>query len=211
MTTARARALAEPAVVYFHRDKDGHVLYIGATIDLAKRTQRHQHSAEWWPLVASVTVESKHPNWIQWRLKAARTYPKDSQIRSSTTDYASWTALVDANFPTLEAPADEPLADWRTEVEKRRDRNRDLAERSNNQDQLSMFPLDMFEPTESTVKDLHAHAAEMLALAERHLEHAQLRVAYVARLLAAVGGDESVTWAAAHLAAFGAPLDEATP
>lgn len=41
--------------VYAHLDRHGHVLYVGCTYNLEKRTVEHRRSS-WWPLVDSVQI-----------------------------------------------------------------------------------------------------------------------------------------------------------
>lgn len=44
--------------VYRAFDADGRLLYIGCTVDLAKRMSQHRKSAEWWEFVAELTTHS---------------------------------------------------------------------------------------------------------------------------------------------------------
>jgi hypothetical protein len=144
---------------------------------------------------------------IQRRLRCARAYPTESQIRISTTDFATWTDLVRAGFPAVEAVPGEPPADYRTASERKRDRNRDLADRGSGQ--LTLFPLDMFEPVESTLKELGEYVDQQEELTSRFVAHGHKRRAYYDAMVAAVDNDLSVTWAAAHAAAFGDDSDPA--
>ncbi len=133
---------------------------------------------------------------IQRRLRCARTYQTESQIRHAVTDFETWHDLVAANFPTFDADPEESLADHRTDDEKKRDAARRLAEIVG--EQGSLFPLDQFEPTQATVKDLRDYAEQMAELTERFAKRDRERLAYVEELAEAADGDESVTWQEAH-------------
>lgn len=141
---------------------------------------------------------------IQRRLRAARTYPTEAQIREALTDFANWDALARAGFPPVEAPPDELPFDPRDAGERSRDAARELARRTaqDSGEQLALFdyfPDDRFDET-STLAELAKYAEEMAVLTARFQRRDDERAAYMARLLAAVGGDESKTWAEAHAA-----------
>lgn len=142
---------------------------------------------------------------IQYRIQCARTYPTEAQIRNAIADFDTWFALTKAGFPAYPVPSDEPLADHRTEEEKRRDAARRLLDLIG--EQGALFPLDQFEPAESTVKDLQDYADQMTALTERFAKRDLERNAYVASLAAAVDNDLSRTWEDAHRLAFGGKVD----
>ena len=44
-------------VVYKHYDKDGRLLYVGATGEVLKRTSLHQSSSAWFESVANIVIE----------------------------------------------------------------------------------------------------------------------------------------------------------
>jgi hypothetical protein len=153
---------------------------------------------------AGAIASRYHMSEIRWRMQRARTYPTESQIGRALADFESWNALVVAGFPTYEPKLDEPLADHRSITE----RNRALAGRAAEAvgDQLSMFPLDRFEPVDTTLKQLVEYREEQDKLTARFLEHGRKRGEYLDAMLAAVEGDESRTWAEGHQAAFGQQL-----
>lgn len=128
---------------------------------------------------------------IQYRLKAARAYPTEAQIRRSIADFKDWSALIAAGFPPYEAPADEPPADPRDADERARDLARQLAELAG--DQLSLFPDDMFGPL-ATLAELAKYAEEMAELTARFVQRDVERDAYLQQLIDAAGGDMSATW-----------------
>jgi hypothetical protein len=140
---------------------------------------------------------------IQYRLKAARTYPTEAQIAQAAAEFLHWTALVNAGFPTYEAPEGEPPADHRTDAERQRDHARALTDLLG--EQGTLFPLADFEPNETPLKDLKAYADEMAELTARFRRRDEERQAYLAQLIDASDGDLSTTWQEAHLRAFGEP------
>jgi hypothetical protein len=141
---------------------------------------------------------------IQRCLRCARAYPTESQIRRAATDFDTWWDLVDAGFPPYEAPEGEPPADHRTEAERRTDLGRTLAALGEmGSDQLALFPLDRYEPNESTLKDLATYAEEMAELTARFRKRDDERRSYLDALIEAAGGDLSVTWQDAHERAYG--------
>jgi hypothetical protein len=137
---------------------------------------------------------------IRWRIQAARTYPTESQIGNAVTDFRSWRNLISAGFPSYDAAPDEPLADHRTEAEKRRDADRRLLDLVGPQGTL--FPLDQIEPTEAPLKDLVEYADRQDALTERFAAHGRKRREYLDRLINAVDGDLSRVWQDAHRLAY---------
>jgi hypothetical protein len=141
---------------------------------------------------------------IRYRIQCARAYPTESQIRHAGAEFEDWSSLRTAGFPPFDAEPGEPPADHRTESERQRDRARalsDLAEMDS--DQLSLFPLDRYEPNESTLKELADYAEEMSAMTARFLKRDEQRRSYVERLVDAAGGDLSATWQDAHRRAYG--------
>jgi len=141
---------------------------------------------------------------IQRRLRCARAYSTEYEIRAALTDFVTWDELARAGFPAYEVPDGEPVADHRTEAERRTDLARALAAAGEmNSDQLALFPLDRFEPAVATLKELQDHAASMAELTARFAAKDRERLAYVSELIEAADGDLSTTWAVAHHRAFG--------
>lgn len=142
---------------------------------------------------------------IQRRLQCARTYPAEAQIRRAIDRFGVWSALYDAAFPPVEAPEDAEPFDPRDADEKARDAARELARRSGqaaDDGQLALFeyfPDDKFDEM-ATLGELAKYAAEMAALTERYARKDRDRADYLRRLIGAVKGDLSKTWAEAHAA-----------
>jgi hypothetical protein len=133
---------------------------------------------------------------IRYRLQCARAYPTEAQFITAVTNHRSWTALREAGFPTTEAPEGEPLADYRTADEIKRDRARHLAELTDRQGTL--FPLATFEPSTVTLKELQDYATEQAEMTARFAARDAERAAYLDELVAAVDGDLDATWQAAE-------------
>jgi len=144
---------------------------------------------------------------IQRRLQCARAYGTEGEFRRAVAEFETWRELSDANFPAFEVDPDEPLADHRTDAERRRDRARALADVLG--EQGSLFPLDDFEPATTTLKELAEYQATMAELTERFRRRDQQRREYLERLVEAAGGDLGATWQDAHERAFGEPVDGA--
>lgn len=53
---------------------------------------------------------------IRLRLQCARAYKTDAEIQQASVEFETWSALIQANFPPFEPPADEPSADHRNEA-----------------------------------------------------------------------------------------------
>lgn len=138
---------------------------------------------------------------IQRRLRCARAYSTEYEIRLAVTDFGSWKDLIQAGFPAYETPDGEPLADHRTDAERERDRARALEDILG--DQGSLFPLSDFEPSTATLKDLVDYADEMEGWTARRVAHDRKRREYLDRLILAVDDDLSVTWLEAQRRANG--------
>jgi hypothetical protein len=141
---------------------------------------------------------------IQRRMRAARTYATEAQIREALTDFANWDALARAGFPEVDLPAGAEPFDPRDTDEKTRDAARILARNAERGDgsQLALFeyfPDDRFDET-STLAELAKYASEMAELTERFAQRDRERFAYLNRLIAAAGGDMAATWAEADAA-----------
>lgn len=141
------------------------------------------------------------PREIQYRIQCARTYPTESQMRNAVADFEAWRDLISAGFPPYPAEADDEPADARTPAERRRDLARHLAEIG--LDQEALFPLDVFEPTQATLKDLCDYRDRQQRITEGFIATGNRRSQYLEALSVAVGHDLSQTWRDAHLAAFG--------
>ncbi|MDG4784376.1 hypothetical protein O7626_41055 [Micromonospora sp. WMMD1102] len=129
---------------------------------------------------------------IQRRLRCARAYKTEAEIRAALTDFGTWDELARAGFPAYEAPEGEPPADHRTEAERERDAARALLDLIG--EQGALFPASDFEPTTTPLKDLKAYADEMEELTGRFVERDRKRRAYLDSLIAAVDGDLGATW-----------------
>jgi len=129
---------------------------------------------------------------IRYRLQCARAYKTEAEIRQALAEFGTWTALIEANFPPFDAPADEPLADHRTKTERDRDHARALLDLIG--EQATLFPLDDFEPVTTTLKELQAYTEEMAELTSRFAKRDRDRLAYLDSLIAAADDDLSMTW-----------------
>jgi len=138
---------------------------------------------------------------IQRRLRCARAYRTEFEIRAALTDFGTWDDLARAGFPDFDAPEGEPVADHRTDAERQRDHARALADIFG--EQGTLFPLADFEPTATPLKDLQAYAEEMAELTSRFRKRDEERRAYLDVLILAAAGDLSVTWQDAHQRAYG--------
>lgn len=145
---------------------------------------------------------------IQYRLQAGRAYPSEAEIAQLVAQYETWKELIQAGFPVVALPlgADIEPFDPRTPEEKARDAGQMLgmaAEKAAGQLELfEHFKPEAFDEL-STIAELRKHATEMREWTERQLKADDRRFAYVNRLSAAVGGDESKTAAEAEAALAG--------
>ena len=138
---------------------------------------------------------------IQYRIRAARTYPTESQIAQISARFENWSSLIAADFPAVDAfPGDSPI-DHRTDAERERDLKR--AYESILGEQGELFPLSDFEPSTVTLKTLVDYADEMEEWTGRRVAHDRKRREYLDGLVAAVGDDLSVTWLEAQRRANG--------
>jgi hypothetical protein len=133
---------------------------------------------------------------IRRRLQCARTYPTEAEIGRATADFETWFDLIQAGFPTYEAPPDEPPADHRTDAEREHDHARALIDLIG--EQGSLFPLRDFEPTVTTLKDLQAYTEQMEELTARFRQRDRKRRDYLESLIEAAGNDLSMVWQEAH-------------
>lgn len=139
---------------------------------------------------------------IRYRLRAARAYPCESQIRHICAGYESWGALRAAEFPDVDAePGEEPY-DPRGLAEKARAVDKQLALGDPDPDQLALFeyfPDDRYDEL-STLAELRKYAEESSDRTERHARKDRERFEYLDKLNAAVNGDENATWEQAQAA-----------
>lgn len=132
---------------------------------------------------------------IQRRLRAARAYPTEAQIRELLTDFDSWDALARAGFPPVERDPNEPEFDPRLTAEKERSAAKAATQLlpTDEDEQLALFPDDQFGPL-STLAELAKYVDEMAHWTARQARRDSDRRAYLGSLVAAVGGDMSKTW-----------------
>jgi hypothetical protein len=133
---------------------------------------------------------------IQYRLQCARAYPTEAEIANACAEFEEWSDLRKAGFPTYEVAEGEPLADHRTDAERKRDHARALLDLIG--EQGSLFPLDQFEPVSTTLKELREYAEEMAELTARFAARDDARSAYLDELEKAADGDLSTVWQDAH-------------
>jgi hypothetical protein len=151
---------------------------------------------------------------IQWRLKCARTYPTEAQIRNAITDFETWFALTQASFPAVEAPEGAEPYDPRDADERDRDTDdagRRLARAAAEGRQAAFdeiysdyWPRDTYGPL-SSLEDLAKHHEDMCAITDRFARRDEERGQRLRELLNAVDGDTAATWDAAERARLGLP------
>lgn len=140
---------------------------------------------------------------IQHRLQAARTYPSEAHITLVLAQYENWWQVIKAGFPEVQLTLDadpEPF-DPRTPEERARDAGAAidrLAQKSGGQLELFDYFKDTVADELSTLAELRKYATEMREWTSRQLRSDERRIAYVDKLSAAVGGDESKTWQEAN-------------
>jgi hypothetical protein len=128
---------------------------------------------------------------IRRRLQCARAYRTEAEFGQMLAEFQTWNDLHNANFPAVEAAPDQP-ADWRTESERTRDRNRAWLDITNGMD--AMFPLSQFEPVETTLADLELFMKEQQEINDSFAATYDKRRQYLDCLEAAAEGDLSMTW-----------------
>lgn len=141
---------------------------------------------------------------IQYRLQAARAYPKESQLRSASAQYATWWDLIRADFPAYEGDLNErPYNPLETDelVSQAGSRGRRLLEESQYEGG-GLFPVDAFGPA-STLAELARYTEEMAELTGRFAARDDERRLYLDRLIKAVDGDMAATWEDAERALGG--------
>jgi hypothetical protein len=133
---------------------------------------------------------------LRYRIQCARAYKTETEFGNAVAEFPTWHDLVQAGFPPFPGLDGEPPADWRTAQEIRHDRARQLAAHADQQGVL--FPLDQFEPVQSSVKELLEYTEQGEELTARFAAHDRKRRAYVDALVEVSGGDLSLTWQEAH-------------
>lgn len=145
---------------------------------------------------------------IQYRFQAGRTYQSEAEYAQLVAHFETWKEVIQAGFPAVDVPLDADLEpfDPRTPEERARDMGEAIdliAGKASGQ--LELF--DYFKETAadelSTIGELRKYATEMSEWTQRHARRDRERIAYVNRLSAAVGGDETKTWAEADAAMRG--------
>jgi hypothetical protein len=136
---------------------------------------------------------------IQWRLKAARTYLTEAQIRNVITDFETWFALTQAGFPQVEAPDDgepyDPGTPTRRGATQRQGpqagpvRSRAPAG-SFDEIYSDYWPRDTYGPL-SSLEDLAKHHEDMCAITERFARRDEERGRSGFRVIDAADGDMS--------------------
>ncbi len=146
---------------------------------------------------------------IRARLQCARAYTTDAQISRSTEDFEQWSALVQANFPHYPIPPGEPPVDYRTDEQKKHAAKLRMLDTFG--EQGALFPIDDFEPSEATLKDLQLYTEQMEELTARFARRDRQRRTYFERLVAAAYGDLSMTWRDAHERLGEGPIEGEPP
>jgi hypothetical protein len=136
---------------------------------------------------------------IQRRLRAARTYPTEAEIRELTHGFQNWDEAARAGFPPVEVTdpgdpydprdADEKWRDFRSEQERRK---------AENPQQLAfelpqIFSHDTFGPR-TQLADMVAACDVSEQMTANFVKYDAQRRAYVDELLDAAGGNDRMTW-----------------
>lgn len=156
-------------------------------------------------VLASLIADAKADGYrlteqeIQRRLRCARTYQTEAEIRELTHGFQNWDEVARAGFPPVEVTdpgdpydprdADEKWRDFRAQEERRK---------AENPEQLTFelpafFSHDTFGPR-TRLSDLMAACDESERMTANFVKRDNERRAYVDELLAAVGGDDGKTW-----------------
>ncbi len=142
---------------------------------------------------------------LPYRIQAAKAYPSEAHIAHARAQYETWNKLREAGFPDVQLPldADTTPFDPRTEEERARDAGEAVdraARKASGQLELFEYFRETVADELSTIAELRKYAADMSEWTQRQARRDRERIAYVNRLSAAVGGDESKTWAEADTA-----------
>lgn len=143
---------------------------------------------------------------VQRRLRCARTYLSEAEIRESAHGFRSWDELARASFPPVQVTlgADTDPFDPRDPDERRQDAARELVRRAEEEasGQLALFeffPADQFDGR-ATLAELRKYAVESSERTVRHARKDRERFEYLTQLLSAVDGNENATWEQAQAA-----------
>jgi hypothetical protein len=139
---------------------------------------------------------------IQYRLQVAKTYASEAEIAQLVAQCETWKDAIKTGFPGAAMPlgTDTTPFDPRTGEEKARDAGEAVdraARRASGQLELFEYFRESVADELSTIAELRKYAVDMSEWTKRQARRDQDRLAYVDRLSAAVGGDESKTWAEA--------------
>lgn len=129
---------------------------------------------------------------IQRRLRCARAYSTEAQIRHAMTDFETWFDLVQAGFPARQGT--EETADPESELDRIEAGDRAQLE-------LDLFP-DMLPRTNlpliyARMRDVEAYAAEMRRMTANYHRKDVERAEHLAALRAVVGDDPDVLYVVA--------------
>jgi hypothetical protein len=136
---------------------------------------------------------------IQWRLKCARTYRTEAEIRNAITDFKTWFALTQAGFPSIHMLDPDEPHDPRTDAEKRDDEKKNRSNpKSAHPTLFDWNPPHQFRGDEhgprSSIKELYQACEESERYTAGMAAYDARRRGYVDELAAAVGGDTEKTW-----------------
>lgn len=145
---------------------------------------------------------------IQYRIQAGRTYASEAEYAQLVAHHETWKEVIQAGFPAVGLPLDASLEpfDPRTPEERARDAGEAIdliAGKPGGQLELFGYFKETAADELSTIGELRKYATEMSEWTQRQAKRDRERIAYVNMLSAAVGGDESKTWAEANEALHG--------
>jgi hypothetical protein len=133
---------------------------------------------------------------IQWRMQAAKAYPKESQIRAACTHFATWWDLTHSGFPPFEGDPDErpynPLETDELERQHAAETDRRGEEALYDDGYGALIPRDAF-PDSTPLPEIDRYADQELELAARHTDAAQRLRFYVDSLKKAVPDWQNAT------------------
>jgi len=138
---------------------------------------------------------------IQRRLKCARAYVTEAQIREAAHGFGNWDELARAGFPAAAVPAGGEPCDPRDTDEKWRDFGSDVKRSQGENPEQLMLSFDLpghfshgrYGPG-SPVSALIAACGESERYTANMTRKDKERRAYVTELLDAAGGDTSMSW-----------------
>lgn len=141
---------------------------------------------------------------IQWRLKCARTYSTETEIRTASSEFGDWTGLRNAGFPPVEvADPGEPY-DPRSVTEKLGDLGDEQKRRKKDQEQPALPGLSRLElpnifshethGPRTPVRSLLTEAETDVQLAKNFGKLADEKLTYATQLAGATGGNLDMSW-----------------